>query len=177
MSTHISDFFDSEEILNRLYGIGTPVVAIFICFIVSAIIAFQDTQTLTKQEKLICKLNFILLAVAIVLCFLFLPIGILMIFAFFGYSIYTFHIFSVSQTSRSDNKILKTKDFALQLANSRAKQAEQESLIIQLQQQMEDLRQLQNTAEPDAQQGAPHLSGSGASPPTDPGGGEALQGL
>ena len=109
MSTHISDFFDSEEILNRLYGIGTPVVAIFICFIVSAIIAFQDTQTLTKQEKLICKLNFILLAVAIVLCFLFLPIGILMIFAFFGYSIYTFHIFSVSQTSRSDNKILKTK--------------------------------------------------------------------
>lgn len=32
-----------------------------------------------------------------------------MIFAFFGYSIYTFHIFSVSQTSRSDNKILKTK--------------------------------------------------------------------
>ena len=42
---------------------------------------------------------------------------------------------------------------------------------------MEDLKKLQHIAEPETQQGAPHLSGSGASPPVDPGGGEALQGL
>ena len=84
---------------------------------------------------------------------------------------------STVNSTNTASKILKTKDFALQLANSRAKQAQQESLIVQLQQQMEDLRQLNNTAESGTQQGAPHLSGSGASPPIDPGGGEALQGL
>ena len=84
---------------------------------------------------------------------------------------------STVNSTNTTSKILKTKDFALQLANSRAKQAQQESLIVQLQQQMEDLRQLNNTAESGTQQGAPHLSGSGASPPIDPGGGEALQGL
>ena len=73
---------------------------------------------------------------------------------------------STVNSANTANKILKTKDFALQLATSRAKQAEQESLIIQLQQQMEDLRQLNNTAESGTQQGAPHLSGSGASPPS-----------
>ena len=80
-------------------------------------------------------------------------------------------------SNNTTNKILKSKDFALQLADSRAKQAQQENLITQLQQQMESLKQLNNTAESGTQQGAPHLSGSGASPPIDPGGGEALQGL
>jgi hypothetical protein len=84
---------------------------------------------------------------------------------------------STVNSANTTNKILKTKDFALQLADSRAKQAEQVSLIAKLQQQMEELKRLQHIAEPVTQQGAPHLSGSGASPPTDPGGGEALQGL
>ena len=84
---------------------------------------------------------------------------------------------STVNTTNTANKILKTKDFALQLADSKAKQAQQENLIAQLQQQMEELKRLNNTAESGAQQGAPHLSGSGASPPIDPGGGEALQGL
>ena len=83
---------------------------------------------------------------------------------------------STINSSNTANKILKTKDFALQLAESRAKQAEQVALITQLQQQMEDLKKLQHIAEPETQQGAPHLSGSGASPPANPGGGEALQG-
>jgi hypothetical protein len=80
-------------------------------------------------------------------------------------------------STNTTNKILKTKDFALQLADSRAKQAQQESLIAQLQHQMKELKQLNSTAESGTQQVAPHLSGSGASPPIDPGGGEALQGL
>jgi hypothetical protein len=84
---------------------------------------------------------------------------------------------STVNSSNTANKILKTKDFALQLADSRAKQALQENLIASLQQQMEELKKMNNTAEPEPQQGAPHLSGSGASPPIDPGGGEALQGL
>ena len=83
---------------------------------------------------------------------------------------------STVNSSNTTNKILKTKDFALQLADSRAKQAEQVSLIAQLQQQMEELKRLHSIAESGSQQGAPHLSGSGASPPTDPGGGEAPQG-
>jgi hypothetical protein len=84
---------------------------------------------------------------------------------------------STVNSNNTTNKIIKTKDIALQLADSRAKQAQQENLIMQLQQQMESLKQLNNTAESGTQQGAPHLSGSGASPPIDPGGGEALQGL
>jgi hypothetical protein len=84
---------------------------------------------------------------------------------------------STVNSTNTTNKILKTKDFALQLADSRAKQAQQESLIAQLQHQMKELKQLNSTAESGTQQVAPHLSGSGASPPIDPGGGEALQGL
>jgi len=83
---------------------------------------------------------------------------------------------STVNSTNTANRILKTKDFALQLADSRAKQAEQVTLIAKLQQQMEDLKKLQHIAEPETQQGAPHLSGSRASPPIDPGGGEALQG-
>ena len=41
---------------------------------------------------------------------------------------------------------------------------------------MEQLQQKTTSAESQTQQGAPHLSGSGAPPPDDPGGGEALQG-
>ncbi len=88
---------------------------------------------------------------------------------------------STVNSTNTANKILKTKDFALQLADSRAKQAQQESLIAQLQNQMEELKRINNLAETgssasEAQQGAPHLSGSGVSPPIDPGGGESPQG-
>ncbi len=71
---------------------------------------------------------------------------------------------STVNSSNTAQKVLKTKDFAIQLANSRAKQAEQMALIAQLQQQMEELKKLHNIAEPSTQQGPPHLSGSGASP-------------
>ena len=85
---------------------------------------------------------------------------------------------------------MKTKDFALQLAASKAKQADQEILLAQarntqeeqeaiirrLHDQMEALKQSHKLAEVQTQQGAPHLSGSGVSPPLDPGGGETLQG-
>ena len=85
---------------------------------------------------------------------------------------------------------MRTKDFALQLATSKAKQADQEMLLAQarttqeeqeaiirtLREQMDVLQQTINSAEIQAQQGAPHLSGSGVSPPQDPGGGETLQG-
>ena len=72
---------------------------------------------------------------------------------------------STVNSTNTANKILKTKDFALKLADSRAKQAQQENLIAKLQQQMEELKWLNNTAESGTQQGAPHLSGRGASPP------------
>ena len=97
---------------------------------------------------------------------------------------------STVNSTNTTNKILKTKDFAIQLADSRAqladsrmqlldtktKMSEQEKMIEQLQRQLEQLQQTNVIAETQAQQGAPHLSGSGVSPPRDPGGGETLQG-
>ena len=85
---------------------------------------------------------------------------------------------------------MKTKEFALQLAASKAKQADQDSLLRQaqvrqeeqeatirkLREEMEILQQFKTTAEIQAQQGAPHLSGSGVSHPQDSGDGETLQG-
>jgi hypothetical protein len=84
---------------------------------------------------------------------------------------------STVNTNNSINRVLKTKDMALQLASSKAKQAEQEHLIASLKQQMEQLQRTTDIAESQTQQGAPHLSGSGAPPPDDPGSGEAPQGL
>ena len=86
---------------------------------------------------------------------------------------------STSSTVNSNNSInrtLKTKEIALQLASSRAKQAEQDHLIQSLKQQLEQLQRTSDSAASQEQQGAPPLSGSGAPPPDDPGGGEALQG-
>ena len=83
---------------------------------------------------------------------------------------------STINSTNSVNRALRTKDIALQLASSRAKQAEQEHTINLLRQQMMSLQQPTNNVDPHDQQGAPHLSGSGAPPPADPGGGEALQG-
>ena len=87
--------------------------------------------------------------------------------------------FSNSSTVNSNNSVnraLKTKDIALQLASSRAKQAEQDHLIKSLKQQMEQLQRINDNAASHQQQGTPPLSGSGAPPSDDPGGGEALQG-
>ena len=97
---------------------------------------------------------------------------------------------STINSANTANVIMKTKAFALQLAESKAKQADQETLLAKarttqeeqeatiraLRHQMEVLQQISNTAEIQAQQGAPHLSGSGVCPPQDPGGGETLQG-
>ena len=97
---------------------------------------------------------------------------------------------STINSSNTAQVVMKAKDFALQLAASKAKQADQDTLLAQartaqeeqeaiirsLRHQMETLQQTVNTAEIHAQQGSPHLSGSGVSPPQDPGGGDTLQG-
>ena len=70
------------------------------------------------------------------------------------------------------NRFIRTREYARQLAESKAQQAEPTLLIQQLQNQMETM--IQKHAE--NQQGSPHLSGSRASRPTDPGSSEALQG-
>ena len=83
---------------------------------------------------------------------------------------------STINSNNSINRVFRTKDIALQLASSRAQQAEQEQLIATLRQQMNELQKSSNSAASHDQQGSPHLSGSGAPPPDDPGGGAALQG-
>ncbi len=81
---------------------------------------------------------------------------------------------SQASTINSDtNRVLRTRDLAIQLATSSAKQAEQEAIILQLKEQ---LNKMTSTAGSSAEEGAPHLSGSGVSPPGDPGGGETPQG-
>ena len=91
---------------------------------------------------------------------------------------------STVNSTNTANVVMKTKDFALQLAASKAKQADQEILLAQartaqeeqeaiirtLRQQMEALQQTNKSAEFQTQQGAPHLSGSGVSPPPGSGG-------
>ena len=79
---------------------------------------------------------------------------------------------STINSENTANRFIKTRDYARQLAESKAQQAEQSLLIQQLQHQMETMIQTQA----DTRQGSPHLSGSRASRPTDPGSGEALQG-
>jgi hypothetical protein len=79
---------------------------------------------------------------------------------------------STVNSENTVNRFIKTREYAKQLAEAKAHQAEQTLVIQQLQSQMETL--IQKHAE--NQQGSPHLSGSRASRPTDPGSGEALQG-
>ena len=79
---------------------------------------------------------------------------------------------STVNSENTANRFIRTREYAKQLAEAKAHQAEQTLLIQQLQSQMETM--IQQHAE--TQQGSPHLSGSGASRPTDPGSGEALQG-
>ena len=97
---------------------------------------------------------------------------------------------STVNSTNTANVVMKTKDFALQLAASKAKQADQEILLAQarttqeeqeaiirtLRQQMEALQQTNKSAEFQTQQGAPTLVEAESPPPQDPGGGETLQG-
>ncbi len=80
--------------------------------------------------------------------------------------------FSNSSTVNSNNSInraLKTKDIALQLASSCAKQAEQDQLIKSLKQQMEQLQRINDNAASHQQQGTPPLVEAEPPPPTTPG--------
>ncbi len=79
---------------------------------------------------------------------------------------------STVNSENTVNRFIKTREYARQLAKAKSQQAEQTLLIQQLQNQMETM--IQKHA--DNQQGSPHLSGSRASRPIDPGSGEALQG-
>lgn len=83
---------------------------------------------------------------------------------------------STINSNNSINRILKTKDIALQPASSHAQQAEQDQLILSLKQEMEQLQQKNKSAELQTQQGAPTLV-EAEPPPEDPGVGEAPQGL
>ena len=79
---------------------------------------------------------------------------------------------STVNSENTANRFIKTQEYAKQLAEAKAQQVDQSILIHQLQTQMEKMIQTHAAT----QQGSPHLSGSGASHPTDPGSGEALQG-
>ncbi len=79
-----------------------------------------------------------------------------------------------STINSETNRALRTRDLALQLATSTARQAKQEDLILQLREQMNRMTSTGGYLTGD-QQGSPHLSGSGVSPPGDPGGDETPQ--
>lgn len=78
---------------------------------------------------------------------------------------------STVNTNNSINRVLKTKDIALQLASSRARQAEQDQLIASLKQQMEQLQRTNNNADEQTQQGSPPLVEAEPPLPTIPGAG------
>jgi hypothetical protein len=81
---------------------------------------------------------------------------------------------STVNSEATQNRVLRTKEYAKQLADSREKNAAQAAQINELKEQMKRLTEmLAGTA---AQQGAPHLSGSRATRPHDPWSGVALQG-
>jgi hypothetical protein len=81
---------------------------------------------------------------------------------------------STVNSEATQNRVLRTREFAKQLADSREKNAEQAAEISSLRAQMQQLTQL--IAGLSSQQGSPHLSGSGATRPSDEGGGVAPQG-
>jgi hypothetical protein len=80
---------------------------------------------------------------------------------------------STVNTDATPHRILKTKEYAKQLADSREQNAQQAAEITELKSQMQRLTQMLAGL---SQQGAPHLSGSGATRPHDPGSGVAPQG-
>jgi hypothetical protein len=80
---------------------------------------------------------------------------------------------STVNSEATPNRVMKTKEYAKQLADSREKNAQQAAEISELKQQMQRLTEMLAGI---SQQGAPHLSGSGAARPQDPGSGVAPQG-
>jgi hypothetical protein len=82
---------------------------------------------------------------------------------------------STVNSENTQNRVLRTKEYAKQLADSKEENAAQASEIAALKAQMQALTEKLAGISP--QQGAPHLSGSGATRPHDPGSGVAPQGL
>ena len=80
---------------------------------------------------------------------------------------------STVNSEATQNRVLKTKEYTKQLADSRVQNAEQAAEINELKLQMQKLTQMLAGIN---QQGSPHLSGSGAARPQDEGGGVAPQG-
>jgi hypothetical protein len=80
---------------------------------------------------------------------------------------------SMVNSEATQNRILPTKEYAKQLADSKAQNAEQAAEINELKQQMQQLTRMLAGIN---QQVPPHLSGSRAARPQDEGGGVAPQG-
>jgi hypothetical protein len=80
---------------------------------------------------------------------------------------------STVNTDATPHRLLRTKEYVKQLADSRERNAQQAAEITDLRKQMQQLTQMLAGI---SQQGAPHLSGSGATRPHDPGSGVAPQG-
>jgi hypothetical protein len=80
---------------------------------------------------------------------------------------------STVNSEATHNRVLKTKEYAKQLADSKLRNTEQEAEINKLKTQMLELTQLLAGIN---QQVPPRLSGSGAAHPQDEGGGAAPQG-
>ena len=80
---------------------------------------------------------------------------------------------STVNSKGTQNRVLKSKEYAKQLADSNVHNAEQAAEINELKTQMQKLTQMLAAIN---QPGAPHLSGSGAARPQDEGGGAAPQG-
>jgi len=81
---------------------------------------------------------------------------------------------STINSENTQNRVLRTKEYAKQLADSKVKNAEQAAEINELKAQMQRLTEMLAGISP--QQGAPHLSGSGVTRPQDLGSGVAPQG-
>jgi len=80
---------------------------------------------------------------------------------------------STVNSEATQNRVLKTREYAKQLADSKVRNAEQAAEINELKLQMQKLTEMLAGIN---QPGAPHLSGSGAARPQDEGGGAAPQG-
>jgi hypothetical protein len=74
----------------------------------------------------------------------------------------------------TQNRVLRTREYAKQLADSKAKNAEQATEISELKAQMQRLTDMLAGISP--RQGAPHLSGSRVTRPQDPGSSVTPQG-
>jgi hypothetical protein len=80
---------------------------------------------------------------------------------------------STVNSEATTNRVLKTKEYMKQLADSRVRNAEQAAELNELKAQMQNLTQMLAGIN---QPGSPHLSGSGAARPQDEGSGAAPQG-